>query len=408
MELRIADTFTESLARLNGEEQRAAKTTAFDLQRNPAQPGLQFHRVDRARDRNFWWVRVNKAVRIIVHKAAANLLLCYVGEYDDAYRWAERRRLEQHPHTGAAQLVEIREVVREIEIPRYVAAERAVLAGLPDSQLLDYGVPAAWLDDVKQVTDEDALLALADHLPAEAAEALLELATGNSAERPVRGGTDGDPFAHPDAQRRFRVMSNQEELRRALEYPWEKWTVFLHPAQRQVVERSYRGPTRVTGSAGTEQDHRGAASRGASGPHQSGSARAADHVLHGTRGRLRARVVRLIAREPKIAERLEVHAMADIGRRLYQAHFGRPDLATPDRVRDLLCHAAAEVEDLRFSLRFLWTEWSRVVDAWQLAAGNSIGTCRGSVGGLACPNGSGSSSGRSSPRWPPLWTSTCS
>ena len=167
---------------------------------------------------------------MIVHRTVANLLLCYVGDHDDAYRWAERRLLEQHPHTGAAQLVEIREVVREIEIPRYVAAERAVFAGVPDSQLLNYGVPAEWLDDIKQVADEDALLALADHLPAEAAEALLELATGNSPERPLRGATDGDPFAHPDAQRRFRVMSNQEDLRRALDYPWEKWTVFLHPA----------------------------------------------------------------------------------------------------------------------------------------------------------------------------------
>ena len=151
MQFRIADTFTESLGKLTGEEQRAAKTTAFDLQLNPAQPGLQFHRVNRARDKNFWSVRVSQSVRMIAHKTAANLLLCYVGDHDDAYRWAERRRLEQHPHTGAAQLVEIREVVREIEIPRYVAAERTVLAGVPDSQLLNYGVPAEWLDDVKQV-----------------------------------------------------------------------------------------------------------------------------------------------------------------------------------------------------------------------------------------------------------------
>ena len=35
MPFRIADTFTESLARLPGEEQRAAKTTAFDLQIDP-------------------------------------------------------------------------------------------------------------------------------------------------------------------------------------------------------------------------------------------------------------------------------------------------------------------------------------------------------------------------------------
>ena len=368
MQFRIADTFTESLARLSGEEQRAAKTTAFDLQLNPAQPGLQFHRVERARDKNFWSVRVNKGVRMIMHRTAANLLLCYVGEHDDAYRWAERRRLEQHPQTGAAQLVEIREVVREIEVPRYVAAERAVFAGVPDSQLLNYGVPAEWLDDVKQVIDEDALLTLTDHLPAEAAEALLELATGSTPERPVRGSTDGDPFAHPDAQRRFRVMSNQEELRQALEYPWEKWTVFLHPAQRQVVERTYRGPARVSGSAGTGKTivalHRAV---------HLARAHSDARVLLTTfstalADALRARVVRLIANEPNIAERLEVHAMADIGRRLYQAHFGRPNLATPDRVRELLRQAAAEVEDLRFSLRFLWTEWSRVVDAWQLAS----------------------------------------
>ena len=361
MQLGIADTFTET-RRLTGKEQGAAKTTAFDLLLNPAQPGMQVHRVDRARDKNFWSVRVNRGVRMIVHKTAANLLLCYVGEHDDAYRWAERRRLEQHPHTGAAQLVEIREVVREIEVPRYVATERAMFAGVPDSQLSNYGVPAEWLDDVKRVADEDALLALADHLPAEAAEALLELATGSTPERPVRGGTDGDPFAHPDAKRRFRVMSNQEELRRALEYPWDKWTVFLHPAQRQVVERNYRGPARMSGSAGTGKTivHLARTHTDARVLLTTFSPALADA--------LRARVVRLIANEPKIAERLEVHAMADIGRRLYGAHFGRPDLVTPDRVRELLHQAAAEVEDLRFSLRFLWTEWSRVVGAWQLAS----------------------------------------
>ncbi len=38
MEFRIADTFTDSLAKLTGEEQKAAKTTAFDLQMNPATP----------------------------------------------------------------------------------------------------------------------------------------------------------------------------------------------------------------------------------------------------------------------------------------------------------------------------------------------------------------------------------
>ena len=55
----IADTFSDSLARLTGEEQTAVKTTAFDLQMDPTAPGLSFHRLDRAKDKRFWSVRVN-------------------------------------------------------------------------------------------------------------------------------------------------------------------------------------------------------------------------------------------------------------------------------------------------------------------------------------------------------------
>ncbi len=370
MQFRIADTFTESLARLPGEEQRAAKTTAFDLQLDPARPGMRFHRVEGARDRNFWSVRVSRGLRMIVHKTAADLLLCYVGEHDAAYRWAERRRIERHPNTGAAQLVEVREVVRDVAVPRYVAAEEAarpVFSGIADDRLLDYGVPAEWLADVRQVTGEDALLALAAHLPAEAAEALLELATGGTPERPARAAADTDPFAHPDAQRRFRVMANHEELRRALEYPWEQWMVFLHPAQRQVVERKYRGPARVSGSAGTGKTiaalHRAV---------HLARAHPGSRVLLATfstalADALRARLTRLIAHEPKLAERLEVSSLSDVARRLYRAHCGRAELAADEQVQEFLRRAAAQAEGNTFSAHFLRTEWNQVVDAWQLA-----------------------------------------
>ena len=261
MDFRIADTFIDSLARLTGEEQKAVKTTAFDLQLNPANPGMSFHKLAKAKDKNFWSVRGGSDIRLIVHKSDASLLLCYVDHHDKAYSWAERRKVEAHPKTGAAQLVEIRETVKEVVVPVYVqatlalAAEsdhepRLLFAGVPDEELLGYGVPAEWLADVKQAT-EDTLLVLAEHLPAEAAEALLELATGGKPHVSVQAKASTSPFDHPDAQRRFRVMTNVEELQRALDFPWEKWTVFLHPEQRQWVERSYTGPARVSGSAGT-------------------------------------------------------------------------------------------------------------------------------------------------------------
>src|SRR6478735_4321303 len=122
MEFLISDTFTDSLARLTGDEQKAVKTTAFDLQLDPSNPGMRFHKLDRAKDKAFWSVRVNADVRLIVHKTPGSLLLCYVDHHDKAYAWAERRKLQTHPKTGAAQLVEIRETVQEVVIPIYVEA----------------------------------------------------------------------------------------------------------------------------------------------------------------------------------------------------------------------------------------------------------------------------------------------
>ncbi len=371
MNFRIADTFTDSLARLTGEEQKAAKTTAFDLQLDPASPGMQFHRVERAKDRCFWSVRVNEDIRLIVHRTDRSLLLCYVDHHDVAYSWAERRRLSVHPKTGAAQLVEIKETIREITVPKYVetrletGAKPPVFADFSDDDLLSYGVPSEWLGEVREA-NEDTLLELALHLPSEAAEALLSLAVGETPEVAPTIVAGADPFDHPDAQRRFRVMSNIEELERALSYPWDKWAVFLHPAQRELVERSFNGPARVSGSAGTGKTvvalHRAVYLARSMPDARVLLTTFSDTLAHA----LKAKLVSLISNEPHLGERLEVHSMQAIGMRLYELNFGRPSIVSEEIIERLLLDAARKTEAERFSRRFVMNEWLEVVDAWQL------------------------------------------
>jgi mRNA-degrading endonuclease RelE of RelBE toxin-antitoxin system len=395
MEFRIADTFTDSLSRLTGEEQKAVKTTAFDLQLNPANPGMSFHKLDKVKDKNFWSVRVTADIRLIVHRTPGSLLLCYVDHHDKAYAWADRRKLETHPKTGAAQLVEIRETVKEIVVPLYIQAAAAPAPGfaeakpifnnVPDDELLSYGVPAEWLGDVKNST-EDTLLALADHLPAEAAEALLELATGGkprkvAAEEPVvralreRAPPSALPlpgsFSHPDAQRRFRTITSVEELQRALEYPWEKWTVFLHPDQRELVERDYSGPARVSGSAGTGKTIV-ALHRAAHLARMHPDARVLLTTFSDTLANaLRTKLRRLLGGEPRLAERIDVYSLSAIGLRLYKAHFGQATIASRDDISSLVQEAASAIGDHKFGRHFLLTEWEQVVDAWQLESWES-------------------------------------
>jgi mRNA-degrading endonuclease RelE of RelBE toxin-antitoxin system len=371
MDFRISDTFTDSLAKLTGEEQKAVKTTAFDLQLNPEIPGFSFHKLDRAKDKNFWSVRVNTDIRIIVHKTQSSLLLCYVDHHDKAYAWAERRKLETHPKTGAAQIVEIRERVEEIVVPKYIEspiaqpAKPLLFTKYSDDQLLGYGVPQEWLGDIRSA-DEDSILELADHLPAEAAEAVLDLAIGKLPSVPEYAEPVADPFQHPDALRRFRIMANAEELAQALDFPWDKWTVFLHPAQRQWVEREFKGPARVSGSAGTGKTIV-ALHRAVYLTRRYPEARVLLTTFSPTLANaLRNKLKRLISQEPRLAERLEVHALDSIGQRLYEANFGKCQLATADLIRELLSTASGKVEGNKFTQTFLFSEWQQVVDAWQL------------------------------------------
>jgi len=377
----LSSTFTDSLARLRGTEQKAVKMTVFDLQVNPEAPGLSFHKLDRAKDKGFWSVRVSDDIRIIVHRSEASLLVCYVDHHDKAYAWSERRRLETHPKTGAAQLVEVRESVEEIKVPVYTPSTHAAtparrpLERIADDVLLGFGVPLDWLHELRTAT-EDELLEIAEHLPAEAAEAVLELATGGT---PVRmretvhtaseAGLESRglaPFLHPDARRRFRVMASVEELERALDYPWEKWSVFLHPDQRELVEREQTGPCRVSGSAGTGK-----------------TVVALHRAVHLAREHFDARVLlatfseplaavlsvklrSLIEHEPRLGEHVDVRALPGLALRLATTSQGRPKLATADEVRSAIEAAAPLVGDKRFTIQYLLSEWRDIVDAWNI------------------------------------------
>ena len=380
MDFRIADTFTESLARLTGQEQKAVKTTAFDLQMNSSSPGLSFHKLERAKDSNFWSVRVNADIRVIVHRTPGSILLAYVDHHDNAYRWAERRKIERHPTTGAMQLVEVRERVEELPSPPAQKPAAPAPVAMPTAkplpllfdnlrkfELMAFGVPEEWVDDVRRAT-EATLFDLLEHLPQEAQEALLKLAVGEQPAPPEPVAPDADPFEHPDAQRRFRVLTNVEELERALDSPWEKWAVFLHPAQRETVERAYSGPARVTGSAGTGKTivalHR-AVHLARSNP--------TSRILLTTFSKalanaLRGKLTHLAGNQPGIAGRIHVQALTGVGYDLYAQLFGQPTLASSSVVQSLITKAAEDIAEPRFSSHFLFGEWTDVVDAWRLTS----------------------------------------
>lgn len=410
MDFRIADTFTDALSRLPAQEQKAVKVSVLDLQLDPRAPGLQMHRIDNSKDANFWSARVSRDLRLILHKTASSILVAYVDHHDQAYAWAQRRRIEVHPTTGAVQIVQVRERVEEAEpelarlwTPRTLVRESGEPAATPpmfgklsQDDLLSVGVPKDWLLPVQSAT-EARFFEIAEHLPSEAAEALLEFATSGDF-RPKGLGTIHPPvqlqahvaevpspkyrlgfgmrreelpaaaFEHPDARRRFLTIETADELRAALDAPWEKWSVFLHPSQRAVVERNYNGPARVAGSAGTGKTvvalHR--AVRLIRGD-------PAARVLLATfseplANSLRAKLAVLAGPDSSVVPRITVASFQGLAVDLFQLAFGRkPRLVADEQVAAALLAAATQAGLKGFSQRFLVSEWNNVIDAWRVA-----------------------------------------
>ncbi|MBO1326786.1 UvrD-helicase domain-containing protein [Acetobacter sp. TBRC 12305] len=388
MNFLIADTFTASFSRLSGLDQKAVKASVFDLQMNPAGNGLQLHRIDKSKDPNFWSARVNRDIRLIVHKTGESLLVAYVGHHDDAYAWAERRRIEAHPRTGAVQIVEVRERVEDVAPPptlHFVFPEHAkqdekadtapaLFASLNDDALLSIGVPADWLVDVRAAS-EDGFFALASHLPAEASEALLEYAATGRLVTPTPVPVAANPFAHPDALRRIRLIADQEELEQALAFPWEKWGVFLHPSQRTLVERSFSGPARVAGSAGTGKTIV-AIHRAVRLARETPSAKVLLASFSAPLAAELAKKVLVLAPETSgVVPRITTASFQGIAEQMFQLEHGvRPRIASDVVLRERLRAAAASIDLKGFSERFLLSEWTNVIDAWGLTSLDAYST----------------------------------
>jgi hypothetical protein len=73
----------------------------------PDQPGINYENINAARDSNLKSVRLDRDWRGIVFKPSSGdvYVLLYVDHHDEAYRWAENRKLAINPVTGAMQMV---------------------------------------------------------------------------------------------------------------------------------------------------------------------------------------------------------------------------------------------------------------------------------------------------------------
>lgn len=262
----FSDKYFDSLLKLTPNEQAQANKAVMLFQQDPQHGGLHYEKLTAFRDDKLRSIRVNQDVRIIlatVEKQNLYLML-YIDHHEQAYFWAARRKVEINPNTGNLQVF----TVQEQEL---IAAEQPAMVTQPglfdairDRQLVQLGVPEEALPLVRSMKIEADLetARLNEQIPADVHDGLFMLMAGASFDEAfnevipaITQQVDTDDFAaalaRPESRACFVVAENEEALQEVLNQSLEKWRVFLHPAQRRLVEGKKNGPVRVLGGAGT-------------------------------------------------------------------------------------------------------------------------------------------------------------
>ena len=385
--LALAKTFLEAYSRLPKKQQKKVREFTERFQEDPTRSGLNFERLEGARDPKVRSLRVDQAYRVIVvQPERGDVILCvWVDHHDEAYRWVERKVFEVNPLSGVLQVYSVEEgqlALAEAE-PSGTALTRPLLFDrFDDEELLLAGVPQPLLGSVRDLEFEPELDALAPHLPDDAADMLYLLAAGydflqalEEASRPKEtvSAVDTQDFStaleRPESQRVFHLVKGEEELERILDAPLEQWRVFLHPSQRRIVERHVNGPARVLGGAGTGKTvvlmHRARflAERMFTAPE--------DRLLVTTFTRnlasdLSANLATLC---PKSSERIEVKNLHAWARSFYEQQVGRrlAVLDNTDRRREIMTQAATCAPADTLGIAFYLEEWDQVVQSQDVA-----------------------------------------
>jgi mRNA-degrading endonuclease RelE of RelBE toxin-antitoxin system len=260
----LQDTFLEAFERLPKTEQKRTREMIEKIKKDISAPGLNFERYREALDPKVYSIRVSQEYRAIAVKPENSnvILLVWVDHHDEAYQWVKRKRFEVNSHTGTLQMWTSVEGEPQVEM----AAEEeshGLFSHLTGEQLVQLGVPEELVPTVKRIRTFEELDAKRKDIPVDAMEALNFVAGGDSFEevlafmeelRKEAGKEDvTDPFewATRYSSRSIVVITDDEQLNEILNQPLDKWRTFLHPSQKDLVEKSYRGPVRVLGGAGT-------------------------------------------------------------------------------------------------------------------------------------------------------------
>lgn len=267
----ISSDFLTAFSRLPRQIQ--GKVTEFinKFRINPKSSAINLEKLT-AIDKNIRSVRIDNTYRGIVayQEESSVYLLLWVDHHDKAYEWAKRKTCRVNSKTGVLQVFDVQNV--EAAVESKPSNSGTLFGGLTTDIMIELGAPQELIPYLKSIPNREAFNESKDKLPQDVYENFSWVAEGFEPKEiieMIKAGTSEDEQGEPEktasaitndfsaalknseSQHSFVVIEGEDELRKIMAEPLEKWRVFLHPTQRNIVRKNYNGSARVLGGAGT-------------------------------------------------------------------------------------------------------------------------------------------------------------
>lgn len=264
-QLALAADFLSSFDRLERNTKNKVENFINRFQQNPKSKGINFERVQKARDKNIRLARIDRKYRLVLrHPEQGNIyIILWVDNHDEAIKWAQHKVVQLNAITHSLQIFSTEKIKQELlDSPTIPPQKTGLFANISDKELKKCGLAELLIPAVRDIKSLDDLMQLQNNLAEEVFEALNFLAQGYSVAEVLSkintprqedhtSSNYESAIKKPQSARRIVLVESREDLHQMLSEPLEKWRIFLHPTQRHLAQGNFNGPVRVLGGPGT-------------------------------------------------------------------------------------------------------------------------------------------------------------
>lgn len=259
-EIRFTREFIKASSALSGDEQSKA-SDAFDAYRNNQNgSGLALEPIEGKP--YYYAARIAQDLRAILYVRNGKSIFLWIGKEEKANAWIENHFLD----VDSGEIVAVAEAVSSASTDDGASS---IFADYSREQLAALGVSKSRLASVLSIRSIEELQESRESFSSATFDALYFLAERETYEDVLSYyleavGEDANEKTENKFADAFEValrkrekdgslliVDDERELRDALCGDIEAWRYFLHPTQRKLAYKSFNGPARVLGAAGT-------------------------------------------------------------------------------------------------------------------------------------------------------------